>query len=92
MMNDECLEDDLDFFVALDLSATESRAVESSSRISPTTTRGKRRVGVPKQRVGTFGEPSQGTRGSRSRHYMAMEGPRRFILAPTIGQRSKREI
>jgi hypothetical protein len=78
--------------VALDLSATESRAVESSSRISPATTRGKRRVGMPKQRVGTFGEPSQGTRGSRRRHCVGMEGPRRFILAPTTIRHSKREI
>jgi hypothetical protein len=94
-MDDESSEEDLYFFVALDLFARESRMVESSSRVSPTMARGKRRVGVPKQRVGTFGEPSQSTRGSGRHHHMGMEGPRPrermlsekgprwFALAPT---------
>jgi hypothetical protein len=53
-MNDESSEDDLDYFMALDLSVVESSprvappAVVSSSRVAPTTVRGKRRIRVPK--------------------------------------------
>jgi hypothetical protein len=56
------------------VSVTESRTVESSSRLSLTEARAKRRVGVPKQRVGTVGEPSRSTRGSQRRRHMGMGG------------------
>jgi hypothetical protein len=49
-MDDESSEDDLDYFVVLDLSAA-----RSSTRVALTTTRGKRRVKVPKLSVGTLG-------------------------------------
>jgi hypothetical protein len=79
----------------------ESTTVESSSRVSPTAARCKRRVEVLKQRMGAFGESLQGTRGSRRCRHMGMEGPcprarmrseevtRRIILAPTTGRRFK---
>ena len=73
--------------MVLDLFVVESIAVESLSRVSPTATRGKRRVGVLKQRVGTFDESSQGTRGSQRHHRMGMEGAR-----PREGMRSRRGL
>jgi hypothetical protein len=62
-MDDESSEEDLDFFVVLDVSAARSKTAESSSRVSSTAARGKRRVGVPKRRLGSTGEPPQGIGG-----------------------------
>jgi hypothetical protein len=73
-MDDESSKENLNFFVALDLCATESRMTESSSRDLLTETIGKRRVRVPKRRVGTVGEPSRSTGGSQRRHRMGMGG------------------
>jgi hypothetical protein len=66
-MDNESSEDDLDYFVALDLSVTESlpmvapTALASSPRAAPCELQGKRRIGVPKQSVRMLGESSQGT-------------------------------
>ena len=57
-MDNESSEEDLYIFVTLDVSVTESRTVETLSRVSLTATRGKRRVGVLKRRVVSVGEPS----------------------------------
>jgi hypothetical protein len=63
-MDDESSKEDLDFVVPLDVSATESRTGDPSSRVSPIVARSKRRVGVLKRRLGTAVEPPQGIRGS----------------------------
>jgi hypothetical protein len=55
-MDDESLEDDLDYFMALDLAV-----VESSPRVAPIELRDKRRIGVSKQSVGMMGESLQST-------------------------------
>jgi hypothetical protein len=72
-MDDESSEDDLDYFMVLDLSIVESSprvastAAESSSTVASTAARSKRRNRVPKQSVGTLGESSQGVGGPRRR-------------------------
>lgn len=75
-MDDESSEKDLDFFEALDVSAEESKTVESSSRVSLTAARGKRRVGEPKRRLGVASEPPEGIGGPRRHHHMGMDVPR----------------
>jgi hypothetical protein len=62
-MNEESSEEDLDFFVGLDVSEAESRMWESSSRVPLIVVRSKRRVGVPKRRLGITSEPSKAPRG-----------------------------
>jgi hypothetical protein len=73
-MDNESSEEDLYIFVTLDVSVTESRTVETLSRVSLTATRGKRRVGVLKRRVVSVGEPSRSTGGSWRRHRTGMGG------------------
>jgi hypothetical protein len=81
-MDDESSEDDLDYFMALDLSVAKSSprvaptATESSSRVAPTASRGKRRIEVLKQSVEMIGEPSQGMGVPRRRRHMGMERSR----------------
>jgi hypothetical protein len=66
-IDDESLEDDLDYFMALDLVVAESLArvapttVESLRRVAPIELRGKRRIEVSKRSVGMLGESSQST-------------------------------
>jgi hypothetical protein len=66
-MDDESSEDDLDYFVALDLSATEStprvapNVAVSLPRVVPDELRGKIRIRMSKRSVGMLGESSQGT-------------------------------
>jgi hypothetical protein len=56
-IDDESSEDDLDYFVVLDLSVAESPprvafiAVVSSPKVAPDELRGKRRIGVSKRSV-----------------------------------------
>jgi hypothetical protein len=71
-MDDESLEDDIDYFMVLDLFVVESSprdaptAAESSSRVAPTVPRGKRRIKVSKRSAGMVGDPSQGIGVPRS--------------------------
>jgi hypothetical protein len=79
-MDDESSKDDLDYFVALDLSVA-----ESSPRVTPTTTagtsprvapgepRGQRRIGVSKRNVGMLGESSQDIAVPRRLRQMGMK-------------------
>jgi hypothetical protein len=71
-MDEESLEEDLDFFIVLDVSATESRMGKSSSRAPMTVVKSKRRVDVPKQRLGNAGAPPRGGEGSRRCHHMGL--------------------
>jgi hypothetical protein len=63
-IDDESSEDDLDYFVVLDLSVAESpprvapTAVVSSPKVVPNELRGKRRIRVSKRSVGMLGESS----------------------------------
>jgi hypothetical protein len=81
-MDDEFSKDDLDYFMALDLSVKESSprvaptAVESLSKVAPTAARGKRRIRVPKQSVGMLGESSQGIGVPLKASPMGMVRPR----------------
>jgi hypothetical protein len=59
-MDDESLEDDLDYFVALDLSVA-----ETPSRVAPGEPWGQKKIGMSKQSVGIIGESSQGIRVPR---------------------------
>jgi hypothetical protein len=74
-MDEESSEEDLDFFIVLDVSATESRMGKSSSRAPMTVVKSKRRVDVPKQRLGNAGAPPRGGEGSRRCHHMGLWGP-----------------
>ena len=67
-MDVESLEDDLDYFMALNLAD-----VESSPRVAPTELRGKKKIGVSKWSVGVLGKPSQGIRVPRRHRRMGME-------------------
>jgi hypothetical protein len=70
-MDDESSEDDLDYFVALNLSVTESppriapTVVASLPRVVPDELWDKRRIEVLKRSVGMLGECSEGTGVSR---------------------------
>src|SRR5688572_21663243 len=91
-MDDESLEDDLDYFMALDLAVA-----ESSPRVALVELQGKKRIGVSKRSVGMLGESLQRTGVPQRCRRMGMErshprdriwleeGTRRIILAPTIG-------
>jgi hypothetical protein len=75
--------------VALDVSAVESSIGESLSRAPQIVAKNKRRVGVPKQRLGNAGEPPRGGEGSRRRPRMGLGGltrgsrfPRCFTCHP----------
>jgi hypothetical protein len=78
-MEDESSEDDLDYFMALDLSVAESSprvaptVAESLSRVGSNAPRVKRRIGVSKQSVGIIGDPSQGIGVPLRRRCMGME-------------------
>jgi hypothetical protein len=81
-MNNESLEDDLDYFVALDLSVVESpprfahtATARTSPRVAPSEQRGPRKIGVSKLSVGMLGESSQGIGVSRRRRQMGMQMP-----------------
>jgi hypothetical protein len=77
-MDEESSEEDLDFFVALDVSVVESRMEEeSSSRVSIPVTKNKWKiVGVLKRRLGSAEALARGGKGSRRRHCMGLGGPR----------------
>jgi hypothetical protein len=73
-MDEESSEEDLDFFIALDVSTVESSMGESSSRAPSIVAKSKRRVGVPKRKVGNVGVPPRGGEGSRRHHRMGLGG------------------
>jgi hypothetical protein len=76
-MDEESPKEDLDFFVVFDVSATESRMEqESSSRAPIPMAKNKRkRVGVPKRRLGSADAPARGGKGSQRRRHMGLGGP-----------------
>jgi hypothetical protein len=59
-------------FVLLDVFAAESRTGESLSRVQLIEAKIKRRVGVPKWRLGSASEPPRGGEGSRRCHHMGL--------------------
>jgi hypothetical protein len=95
-MDDESSEDDLDYFMALDLAIAQSSSkaapteAESSPRIAPAELWGKRRIGVSKRSVGMLGESSQITRVPRRCHRMGMERSRpRDVSHPNLGVQTR---
>jgi hypothetical protein len=79
-MDEESSEEDLEFFVALDVSAAESIMEESSSRAPTPMEKGKKKkVGVPKRRLGSAGAPPRGDKSFRRRRHMGLGGPSPWI-------------
>jgi hypothetical protein len=97
-IDDESSEDDLDYFVALDLAAAESplrvaplEAPATSAGVAPGEPRGQNKIGVSKQSVGMVGESSQGIGVSRRHRRMGMERSC-LRIGPRLDQGTRRVI
>lgn len=89
MADEMSSEEDLDYFVALDIaSVAEARPVEGPSIGAPLPAiRGKRsRVGISKRRLGSSDAAASGRKGGRKRRRMGLSGPEsRVSLREVLG-------
>lgn len=82
-MDEKSSEEDIDFFVALDVASRVEAGVNQglSSRAPIPATKGKRNhVGIPKRRLGSVDASAHGGKGGRRRWRMGLGGHRSQVL------------